>query len=182
METWGTQVLPHTVTTTMPAYRVGPYTLTVAPMPAQAPMKKPLSPSLPFVHSPDGQRGSAAVEFALLLPVLLLVVFGVIEMSLALYNKTVITQASREAARAGIVLVTPRATDADINKHVTEHAQAVLVQLGAPGKLTTVVDRSNPAQLKVTVQYRYAGVLLGRLMGRSDNNWALSASTVMVYE
>lgn len=148
-------------------------------MTAQALMKSPVPPS---VRARTLQRGSAAVEFALLLPVLLLLVFGVIEMSLALYNKTVITQASREAARAGIVLATPRATDADISQHVSSHAQGVLVQLGAPGQLTTLVDRSNPAQLKVSVHYSYAGLLLGRLMGGADNNWVLSASTVMVYE
>jgi Flp pilus assembly protein TadG len=138
-------------------------------------MKKPVCPGAT-------QGGAAAVEFALLLPVLLLLVFGVIETSIALYNKTVITQASREAARVGIVLASPRASDADLRQRVIEHAQPVLLQLGTAGQLTTTVDRSNPVQLKVVVDYSYTGLLLGTLMGRTDNGWLLSASTVMVYE
>ena len=45
-------------------------------------------------------RGSVVVEFALIFPLLLFIVFSIIECSLALYDKAVITNASREAARA----------------------------------------------------------------------------------
>jgi len=50
------------------------------------------------------KNGAAAVEFALILPLLILVVFGIIEFGLLLYNQQVITNASREGARAGIVV------------------------------------------------------------------------------
>lgn len=49
------------------------------------------------------QKGATAVEFAIILPVLILVLFGIIEFSLVLFNKHIITNASREGARAGIV-------------------------------------------------------------------------------
>jgi Flp pilus assembly protein TadG len=49
-----------------------------------------------------GQKGAAAVEFAIILPLLLTLVFGIIDIGLLLYNKQVITNASREGARAGI--------------------------------------------------------------------------------
>jgi Flp pilus assembly protein TadG len=54
------------------------------------------------------QKGVAAVEFALVLPLLVLLIFGIIEFSLLMFNKQVITNASREGARAGIVAGTPR--------------------------------------------------------------------------
>ncbi|HUC59221.1 MAG TPA: TadE family protein [Streptosporangiaceae bacterium] len=44
-------------------------------------------------------RGAAAVEFALLLPVLLLLVFGLIDFGRALNAQITITQAAREGAR-----------------------------------------------------------------------------------
>lgn len=44
------------------------------------------------------------MEFALIFPLLLFIVFGVIEFGTALYDKSVVTNASREAARAGVVL------------------------------------------------------------------------------
>lgn len=150
-------------------------------------MNNPCRPSLRSCARPPAcagatQRGVAAVEFALLLPVLLLLVVGVIDISFALYNKAVITQASREAARAGIVLATPRASDADLSGLVTQHTQAVLMDPNTPGQLSTVVDRSDPTRIKVTVNYTYTGLLLGSLIGRTDNGWALSGSTVMLYE
>jgi Flp pilus assembly protein TadG len=44
-------------------------------------------------------RGAAAVEFALLLPLLLLLVFGIIDFGRALNAQVTITQAAREGAR-----------------------------------------------------------------------------------
>lgn len=49
------------------------------------------------------EDGVAAVEFALVLPILLILLFGIIEFSIIFYNKAMITNASREGARAGIV-------------------------------------------------------------------------------
>ena len=45
------------------------------------------------------EQGSAAVEFALLLPVLLLIVFGIIDFGRALNAQETLTQAAREGAR-----------------------------------------------------------------------------------
>jgi Flp pilus assembly protein TadG len=44
-------------------------------------------------------RGSVAVEFALLLPVLLLLIFGVIDFGRAINDQITLTQAAREGAR-----------------------------------------------------------------------------------
>ncbi|ABB23536.1 TadE/TadG family type IV pilus assembly protein [Pelodictyon luteolum] len=49
------------------------------------------------------QKGSVLVEFAFILPVLLMLLFGVVYFSVALYNKTVLTMATREGARAGVL-------------------------------------------------------------------------------
>jgi Flp pilus assembly protein TadG len=46
-----------------------------------------------------GDRGAAAVEFALLLPLLLLIVFGLIDFGRALNAQITLTQAAREGAR-----------------------------------------------------------------------------------
>ena len=48
-------------------------------------------------------RGAAAVEFALLLPVLLLLVFGIIDFGRALNASITLTQAAREGARLAAV-------------------------------------------------------------------------------
>jgi len=57
------------------------------------------------------QKGSAAVEFAIVLPLLILMFIGICEFGLLWYNKQVVINASRESARAGIA----REYDSDIN-------------------------------------------------------------------
>ena len=46
----------------------------------------------------SSQKGASLVEFALVLPLLMLILLGMIEFGLLLYNKQVITNASREGA------------------------------------------------------------------------------------
>jgi Flp pilus assembly protein TadG len=50
-------------------------------------------------RSITGDSGAAAVEFALLLPLLLLIVFGLIDFGRALNAQITLTQAAREGAR-----------------------------------------------------------------------------------
>jgi len=49
------------------------------------------------------QEGAAAVEFALLLPLLVLLLFGMIEFGLAFNTRIQATNAAREAARMAVV-------------------------------------------------------------------------------
>jgi Flp pilus assembly protein TadG len=60
------------------------------------------------------ERGVAAAEFALLLPVLLLILFGIIEFGMIMYGREVVTNAAREGARAGIVQGPPKRTEGEI--------------------------------------------------------------------
>ena len=50
-----------------------------------------------------GDRGQALVEFALVLPVFLLVFFGLLDMGRYVYLRSVLSQAAREGARLGSV-------------------------------------------------------------------------------
>jgi Flp pilus assembly protein TadG len=51
------------------------------------------------LHNAAGDRGAAAVEFALVLPILLLVVFGIIDFGRAYNAQITLTQAAREGVR-----------------------------------------------------------------------------------
>jgi hypothetical protein len=135
---------------------------------------------------PQGQRGAAVVEFALILPILLLLLVGTIDASLALYDKAVITNASREGARAGIVARSPSLTDAQIQQVVQNYLQGALVSLGSPSAAPAVqiqkgIWNGDPT-LQVTVIYTFQGVGLGSLSASLGKPWVLQSSTVMVYE
>lgn len=50
-------------------------------------------------HSARQETGAAAVEFAIILPVLLLIIFGIIEFGFVFNSQIAITQAAREGVR-----------------------------------------------------------------------------------
>lgn len=79
----------------------------------------------PKTERTQPQKGSTLVEFALVLPLFLVILFGMITFSVALHNKTVLTMAAREGARAGAVFV-PDRTHADIVNSATAAANQVL--------------------------------------------------------
>lgn len=132
------------------------------------------------------QQGAAAVEFALILPILLLVFFGMVELSLALYDKAIITNASREGARAGIVLSSPKLTDAQIRNVVLNHTNGSLISLGTTTAPTVTIAQSSPASfpnpLRVTVSYTFQGLGVGTMLGALGAPIVLTSSTSMVNE
>lgn len=71
-------------------------------------------------------KGASAVEFTLVLPILIVLLFGIVEFGLLMYNKAVITNASREGARAGIVF-SPRPGEPAKKAVVKNYADAHVV-------------------------------------------------------
>lgn len=80
-------------------------------------------------------EGAAAVEFALVLPLLMLFIFGIIEFGLLLFNQQVITNAVREGTRTGVLMRgAPRTVateDLLIKNVVVNFAQSHLVTFGS---------------------------------------------------
>jgi Flp pilus assembly protein TadG len=58
-----------------------------------------------------GDRGAAAVEFALVLPLLLILIFGIIDFGRMLNAKITLTEAAREGARAAALVGTDAGAD-----------------------------------------------------------------------
>jgi Flp pilus assembly protein TadG len=130
--------------------------------------------------------GNALVEFALVLPVLLMLVFGIVELSLALYDKAIITNASREAARAGVIFRVPALTNAQISAIATDYCTNNLVTFGGASQPNVTVTNTGGTtagnELKITVTYQYTGLLLGDMISVFTGAKLLSASTTMIYE
>ena len=122
----------------------------------------------------ENQKGAVAVEFAIVLPVLVLLVFGIIESSAFLYDKAMITNASREGARTGIVYSYPdRISDAEIITVVENYCKAHLITFNddpdAPDPLVVEITRtgsgSSGDSLTVKVTYRYDFLVLPNISG-----------------
>ena len=80
----------------------------------------------------DQDRG-ALIEFAIILPLLILVIFGIIEFSLLLFNKQIITNATREGTRLGIIvtLEPERISNQQIKNKIKDYARDYLVTFGS---------------------------------------------------
>ena len=137
----------------------------------------------------NNERGAAAVEFALILPFLLLLVFGGIEFGLLMFNKQVLTNAGREAARAGIVESGP--DDAAIEGIALSYCQDYLVTFdpdtsGATVAISHPSGQDFPNPLTVTVSYSYRFLLLPDLRklfgGEPSSGVTLVGTTTMRYE
>jgi TadE-like protein len=123
------------------------------------------------------QQGVAAVEFALALPLLLMLVFGLIDFGLAMYAKGLITNASQEGARFGAIYRLNSLSVSDIQTHV----QAYLQTAGFPAPVTiTVAGAGGPSgsPLSVRVDYAYHLQTLPELVAGLAGDLDLSAETV----
>ena len=112
----------------------------------------------------DNQRGTSAIEFAIVLPLLVVFVFGIIEFGLIFYDKAMVTNASREAARAGIVYRDPYVTGPEIISVVDSYCGAMLVSFGGGSSPTTTVPGgecvNHGDELVVNVAYQYNFLLI----------------------
>jgi len=99
------------------------------------------------------QNGGAAVEFALIIPLLVLLVAGILDVSLLVYNQQVITNASREGARAGIT----RSDDNAVGQIIDTYCQDRLITFGSAESPTTsfTYDAGKPFQTDFSVMVTY---------------------------
>jgi Flp pilus assembly protein TadG len=101
-----------------------------------------------------GRRGAVIVEFALVVPLLMLIVFGIIDFSRAYAQLNNINSSLREGARFGAAQINPNATDikAEITRFSTAWANPLNVNLvnvnvGAPGPDIVVSVTDYPIDL-----------------------------------
>ena len=129
------------------------------------------------------QNGGALVEFAIVLPLLLMLIFGMIEFSVMLYDKAMITNASREGARKGIVYSYPAPiTTAEITQTVNDYLQGHMISLGGPSTPTVAVSgqcAGSGDPLTVTVTYPYNFLVLPNFIQSLSGTLTLSAQTTM---
>jgi Flp pilus assembly protein TadG len=93
------------------------------------------------------RRGTAAVEFAVCLPVLLLITFGAIEAANGIYLKQVVTQAAYETAR---VVTTPGRTSNDARAFGQQVLDARTIE-DAVITINPTINANTPSGTEVTV-------------------------------
>ncbi|HEX5645896.1 MAG TPA: TadE/TadG family type IV pilus assembly protein [Nitrospira sp.] len=129
------------------------------------------------------ERGIAAAEFALLLPVFLLILFSIIEFGMLMYGREIVTNAAREGARAGIVIGPNKpaagAITAIANNYLTgtgiNPADVTFTPTGAGGV--------NPSTLTVQAVYNYNFLIpyIPAVVG-IPNPLIITTQVVMIHE
>jgi hypothetical protein len=134
----------------------------------------------------DDERGAVLIEFALVLPLLLLLVVGMFDLGFAFQRYQAVTNAAREGARMAVL---PGYTTDDIRSRVTEYLRASGVPL-VPAPTIDVDLISVPAPgggalfavMRVQVQVIHTFTLLGpiaALVGGSFGTVPLVSESVM---
>jgi len=135
------------------------------------------------------EDGTSIVEFAIIAPLLFVILFGIIEFGVLLFDKAMLTNAVREGARAGIVYSDPRPTDGDIEGVVRHYCENHLISFGTSTLNFLPPERAGSSagdSLTVRVKYDFHFLvfsnilaLLGGDIGKIAN---LNAEAVMRLE
>lgn len=135
--------------------------------------------SRPF-HVWRSRDGQAVVEFALVVPILLLIILGLVEFARAWNTQQVLTDVAREGLRNSVV-ANPAFTYDDLLNQID---QALIRASLDPDKADVTVDgwktgSGTPARIQIDYVYEFG--LLGPFIGwvTEDRSLALSTSFVM---
>lgn len=105
------------------------------------------------MSTPSRDRGAAAVEFALVLPILLLLVIGILEFGRAYHVQTTLSNAARDGVRVMALqdsASAARATVADSAPSLTLTDAMIEVTPSSCSSSTTA-----PGQVSVTISYPF---------------------------
>ena len=109
-------------------------------------------------------RGQAIIEFAYVLPLMVVIALGIIEFGVLFYNQAMITNASREGARIGMTFQTDSGGNywseaqmkADVHQTVNDYLQGRLLSFGPLGTITAEAARSGIVDLDGIDYFDYA--------------------------
>jgi Flp pilus assembly protein TadG len=121
------------------------------------------------------ERGASAVEFAIVLPVLFLVIAGIVDFGRYFFTQIQVTNAAREGARAAVVLPNPAASDMTA---ITQRALAGAA--GVPGVGASVVATCPAASSNATVQVTatFDWIIMKPAIQMVGGSWGLSGPVV----
>jgi Flp pilus assembly protein TadG len=157
------------------------------------------------------QKGAQAVEFALVLPFFILILFAVLDFGMLVYNKAIITNASREGARSGVVLSAAAWSPVAVKQTACNYARNTLISVKSGTSNTTCTGTKDPVinvysgssatcpspsgnatpdfgmPIALTISYPVSGFSLGSWWSLGTGTsvgspFTLSACTQMVHE
>lgn len=106
-------------------------------------------------HGERSRRGAAAIEYALLLPVLLLIVLGIIDAGRLLWVYTTLNRAAAAAARCAVVNASECSSEPQIKSRVVAEAWGLGISPAAVAVTTAACG------VQVSANYDFAFIIPG---------------------
>ena len=98
-----------------------------------------------------GQRSQAIVEFSIIAPVLIFLLFGIVDFGRVIYTYATLNQAVNEGARTAIRDSAPLPSNADVETAVKRHAVDVSLANPCPnGPITSATPPANSGWIYIT--------------------------------
>ena len=123
------------------------------------------------------ERGAAAVELAIVLPVLLLVIGGIVDFGRFFYTQIQVTNAAREGARVAVVTPGPDPGDPNIDP-IVQRAKAAANPLVVTVPTIARCTVGVASDASVTVQASFNWILMGPAIRLVGGTWAPSGPIV----
>jgi len=133
----------------------------------------------------NNEKGLATMEFAIMLPVLIFLVMGIIDFGMLMTSRAGMVSASRDGARAGILLTAPSPTEADITAVVRDsltNSGWDSAEVASTSVTVTGAGGATGTDLTVNVGSNYSFFVLSNLIPSIADQLSLSASTTMKHE
>lgn len=127
-------------------------------------------------HSAANERGAAAVEMALVLPLLLLIVFGIIDFGRMLNAQIAVTEAARQGARVYVLTQPPGSAVAAARTQAVTSAAG----LGLAGDDVTITECTEARpEARVSVAYEFKFVTPVSLLAGGLYEGTIDGTAVM---
>jgi hypothetical protein len=120
------------------------------------------------MYGSRGQSSQSIVEFAVIAPLLFLLLFGIVDFGRVIYYYVTLNQAVNEGARAAIRYSAPLPSNSDVETAVKQHAVDVSLANPCPnGPITTANPPANQGWIYITEPF---------VSGQTDTVESLSPS------
>jgi hypothetical protein len=128
------------------------------------------------------ERGQAVAEFAIILPVFILLVTGVLVIGSIIYTKTIVVLASSQGARVGAAIYNdPSLTLEEKNKRIRDTALTIVSHgLIGEDREVNITQTGNEINVKVIYKYHIPVKLISAILGTSTMEISYTSSYLIL--
>ncbi|GAU76344.1 TadE/TadG family type IV pilus assembly protein [Fusibacter sp. 3D3] len=129
----------------------------------------------------NDEKGQAVVEFAVVLPVLLLIILATITIGMMIYTQTLLVLASSQAARTASYVINDESYNDETKVTMIKNAAYNILNNGINGtdRDVDIYLEGGLVSVKVSYKFRYIFPLTGEIFDKSEYNLSYTTTCVI---